>query len=37
MPVWGPNFVALAPGSNKPINERVDAVVAYIESIQIAK
>jgi len=37
MPVWGPNFVALAPGSFKPINERVDAVVAYIESIQIAR
>jgi len=37
MPVWGPNFAALAPGSNKPINERVDAVVAYIESIQITK
>ena len=35
MPVWGPNFVALAPGSYRPINERIAAVVSYIESIQI--
>ncbi len=33
----GPNFVALSPGSYKPINERIEAVVAYIESIQAAQ
>ena len=37
MPIWGPNFLALAPGSFKPINERVDAVVAYLQSIQTEK
>ena len=37
MPVWGPNFVALSPGSYKPISERIDAVVAYVESIQVDK
>ena len=37
MPVWGPNFVALSPGPYKPINERIEAVVAYIESIQAAQ
>jgi mono/diheme cytochrome c family protein len=37
MPVWGPNFVALAPGSFKPINERIEAVISYIQSIQVEK
>ncbi len=37
MPVWGPNFVALAPGDNRPITERIDTVVAYIRSIQKEK
>jgi mono/diheme cytochrome c family protein len=37
MPVWGPNFSALAPWSDKPINERINAVVAYIRSIQREK
>jgi mono/diheme cytochrome c family protein len=34
MPIWGPNFVALAPGSYRPVNERIEAVVSYVESIQ---
>jgi len=37
MPVWGPNFVALAPGSFKPVSDRLAAVVAYVESIQAGK
>ena len=37
MPVWGPNLTALAPGSFKPVNERVANIVAYLESIQARK
>ncbi len=37
MPVWGPNFVALAPGSYRPINERIEAVVSYLESLQVVQ
>lgn len=39
MPIWGPNFaaLALASGSDKPIEERIDAVVAYVQSIQTEK
>ena len=37
MPIWGPNFAALALGANQPVNERIDAVVAYIRSIQREK
>jgi mono/diheme cytochrome c family protein len=37
MPVWGPTFTALAPGSFKPVNDRIRSVVAYIESIQLRK
>ena len=37
MPIWGPNFVALAPGSYRPVNERIEAVVAYVESIQTVR
>jgi hypothetical protein len=36
MPIWGPNFVALA-GSSQPVNERIDAVVSYVESIQTVR
>jgi mono/diheme cytochrome c family protein len=35
MPVWGPNLAALAPGSYKSINERIEAVVSYLNSIQM--
>ena len=34
MPVWGPNFAALDPGSFKPISRRIEDVVSYLESIQ---
>jgi mono/diheme cytochrome c family protein len=34
MPVWGPNFVALTGASYRPVSDRIDAVVAYVESIQ---
>ncbi len=37
MPVWGPNFMALAPGSFATVNERVESVVAYLASIQSRK
>ena len=37
MPVWGPNFVALDPGSFKPVSQRIEDVVAYVESIQAKK
>jgi mono/diheme cytochrome c family protein len=37
MPIWGPNFVALAGGSSRPVNERIDAVVSYVESIQTVR
>jgi mono/diheme cytochrome c family protein len=37
MPVWGANFVALAGGSSQPINQRIEAVVAHIRSIQTEK
>lgn len=37
MPIWGPNFLALAPGSYKSVNERIEAVVSYVESIQAGK
>ena len=33
MPVWGPNLAALALGT-EPVNARIDAVVAYLRSIQ---
>ncbi len=34
MPIWGPIFSALALGSYKPMNPRVEEVVSYLESIQ---
>jgi hypothetical protein len=34
MPVWGPIFVGLAPGSFDPINPRFEEVVQYLESMQ---
>ena len=34
MPVWGPNLTALSPTSDKSINERIEAIVAYIRSLQ---
>ena len=34
MPVWGPIFSALALGSFKATNPRVEDVVTYLESIQ---
>ena len=34
MPVWGPNFVALAPLSDKLVNPRIEDVVRYLKSIQ---
>ena len=37
MPIWGPNFIALAGGSLRPVNERVDAVVSYVESLQTVR
>jgi mono/diheme cytochrome c family protein len=37
MPIWGPNFVALTGGSYRPVNERIDAVVSYVESLQAAR
>jgi mono/diheme cytochrome c family protein len=37
MPIWGPNFVALTGGSYRPVSERIDAVVSYIESIQTVR
>jgi len=37
MPIWGPNFVALAGGSYRSVNERIDAVVSYVESIQTVR
>ena len=37
MPIWGPNFVALAGGPSRPVTERIDAVVAYVESIQTVR
>jgi mono/diheme cytochrome c family protein len=37
MPVWGPNFAALEPGSARPVGERVEAIVAYLRSIQREK
>jgi mono/diheme cytochrome c family protein len=37
MPVWGPNFAALAPASYRRIDERIAAVVAYVRSIQAEK
>jgi len=37
MPIWGPNFVALAGGSSRPVSERIDAVVSYVESIQTVR
>ena len=37
MPIWGPNFVALAGGSSRSVDERIDAVVSYVESIQTAR
>jgi mono/diheme cytochrome c family protein len=37
MPVWGPNFIALAGGSSRPVSERIDAVVSYVESIQTVR
>jgi mono/diheme cytochrome c family protein len=37
MPIWGPNFVALAGGSYRPVSELIDAVVSYVESIQTVR
>jgi mono/diheme cytochrome c family protein len=37
MPIWGPNFVALAGGSYRPVDERIEAVVSYVESIQTVR
>jgi mono/diheme cytochrome c family protein len=37
MPIWGPNFVALAGGSSRPVNERIDGVVSYVESLQTVR
>ena len=37
MPIWGPNFIALAGGSLRPVNERIDAVVSYVESLQTVR
>lgn len=37
MPVWGPNLTALAPGSFKPVNERIANIVSYLESIQMRR
>jgi len=37
MPIWGPNFVALTGGSYRPVNERIEAVVSYVESIQTVR
>jgi mono/diheme cytochrome c family protein len=34
MPVWGPNLTALSPPQAKPINERVEAIVAYLRTLQ---
>jgi mono/diheme cytochrome c family protein len=34
MPVWGPIFVGLAPGSFDLINPRIVEVVRYLESLQ---
>jgi mono/diheme cytochrome c family protein len=33
MPVWGPNL-ALAPGTDRPLSQRIEDVVWYLESIQ---
>jgi mono/diheme cytochrome c family protein len=33
MPVWGPNL-ALAPGADRPLSQRIDDVVWYLESLQ---
>jgi mono/diheme cytochrome c family protein len=35
MPVWGPLFEGLAPGSFQPVNPRIEDVVRYLESIQV--
>jgi mono/diheme cytochrome c family protein len=37
MPVWGPNLMALAPTSDQSVNERIEAVVMYLRSIQMEK
>jgi mono/diheme cytochrome c family protein len=37
MPVWGPNFAALDPGSYKSVSRRIEDVVDYLESIQAKK
>jgi mono/diheme cytochrome c family protein len=37
MPVWGPDFAALVAGANQPVNDRIDAVVEYVQSIQTEK
>jgi len=34
MPVWGPIFGSLFPGSFNPVNPRIEDVVRYVESIQ---
>jgi mono/diheme cytochrome c family protein len=34
MPVWGPLFEGVAPGSFQTVNPRIEDVVRYVESIQ---
>jgi mono/diheme cytochrome c family protein len=34
MPVWGPILTALELGANRPVNERIETLVAYLQSIQ---
>jgi hypothetical protein len=36
MPVWGPNL-ALAPGADRPLSQRIDDVVWYVEALQDRK
>ena len=36
MPVWGPNL-ALAPGADRPLSQRIEDVVWYLESLQQGK